>query len=277
MSTYSSSLQSSQVRVEIDVFGQEFRYTNWSGVVAGFTSVPALAVREVQYYATLRDDTAEVIIPARDDDGLTALLGPLQASGTIANAKIRVVEVLVDENGAAQATRPLFSGIIETFRENYRKKKGQSGLICRTTKGFANVPGGYTCSEFCPHALGDDLCGVDTSSFNQTATISAFDSETRTATVLGFSTPTDKTFSRGSLFLGGLRIMVRSWTSSNPSQFPLSRPIPLVWVGAQVTLEPGCEKTKQVCDDVYSNLDNNGAIGRKMLSYDPSYQLPDEC
>lgn len=275
--SYESALKTSQLRAEIFVPGQSepLRFTNYSGVVSQHTSVPSMTTRDVTFTGTLDDDSATIILSERDDNGLTDLL---LTPGFVADVPIQVTEVLVDENGVSLAVRSIFSGLVTRAVRNFERKFGQTGLVCSTDKGSTNYPLGYRCSDFCQKDLGDEFCKVVTTDFEQTAQVSAFDNLTRTATILGFLTPTDKTFSRGYLERDGLRILIREWTAANPTQFPLARPIPQSWVGSgDVLLAPGCEKTVAVCRDVYNNEINNGSVGVAMVSHDPQFQLPEEC
>ena len=269
MATYQSKSKTSLVRVTVDVFGTSYRYSNFSGVQEGFTAMPTLEVREVQYQGDMQDDTAQILISTRDDDGLSArLLQP----GTIADAKVYAEEVLVDATGVAQDIRPIFRGQLDSIQINPSGNLGQAVLQCGTLKAATDTTAGLTCSEFCPHVLGGLLCGVDTSAFELTGTVSSYDSTTRKVLLTDFAAPAQDTISRGSLVYEGVRLLIREYNVDVPGELVLGRQMPSSWIGQQVTVEPGCSKTESSCN-AFGNIENHGAIGRRMLSYDPQWEI----
>jgi hypothetical protein len=84
---------------------------------------------------------------------------------------------------------------------------------------------------------------------------------------------------RGFLEKDGLRISIVDWRYNDTANigtdiFILSQVPPLDWNGAQLTLIPGCQRTKEACAD-RNNSEQFGALGYGIPAYNPTTETDD--
>lgn len=211
-------------------------------------------------------------------EGVTTITLPLVADGFADKASngerhspifVRVLEQIRDPNGVGTLdTLTLFKGRVKTAK----RRKDTVSFDCVSAKGKFQVQIGVTCDVQCRWTLGDHHCKVDLAPLDETATVDSVSG--RTVTLDAISDPDATYWSRGYMERNGLRIDIRAWRDTDPLVFELADPPPAEWVGEQVTVVPGCDKTYATCVARFNNESNFGGMGIAMPAWHPSFEGP---
>jgi len=116
----------------------------------------------------------------------------------------------------------------------------------------------------CPHVLYGIGCNLDKTDFQVSCTVvSVADNDVTVETVIPWLPP---------YFLGGmiqaesgiLRFIVGQGASTGSGPYhivlTLFRPIEGMQIGDSIFIYPGCDRSKETCDNVFQNLNNNGSF-----------------
>lgn len=261
-------------------------YTNWTGGwtdgMNNATVVPSLSAKLLPNSGGIHDQELEIDFNAGDDstawlDGLTS--GVLQAPVTL-QLKLGLIPFGPGETETEELVELGKYRLIRGIR-NADREPGRMRIGLRDHRGLLQVPLGIPCTPACAWSLGDKTCAVDTSSAQETGTISAVSGKTITLTnptdsAVVTSKPDNSYWQRGFATVDSLSIGIRKWEGggANPYQLLLVNDAPAAWASQTVTLTPGCDKTPAICDSRWSNLEKFGGFGIAIPRHHPVTELP---
>lgn len=233
--------------------------SDWGGLVTTWDAAPAVKVEFQRQHGGAEDAPISILMPAALEPA-GALVTGLPHAG---------VDVLVEEiePGNDGTLRPVFFGRVVEATYNAAGLEGAVRLRVAGLKDRLSVQCGIAITNACVWTFGDGNCGVDVESLKVSATVDAIAGSVVTLDVAG---PSARYYHRGWIMRDGARIMIREYTTGN--DYTLVRPPPPGWSGQQVTLVPGCDKTRDVCDTRWSNLLRFGGAGLGIPAYNPVFE-----
>lgn len=262
--------------------GATYRFTDWSDEVttdAGtFDPLPGLEIRLPPNTGTLEEKPLSIEFPL----GLVDLFDDL-CDGSVQAPVTLKLEERTHSIGPINTTACGTQAQKITFGSNFRlvravrnadRRAGVGRFEFLSTKGRLFIPLGIAATPRCAWTLGDKTCQVVVN--EETGTVSAISRKKLTLTspadaaIVGRPT---KYWHRGVARIGELRIGIRDWVGGS-YDFELLREPPASWVGATVTLRPGCDKTAAVCDARWSNLARFGGFGIAIPAHQVVLEVP---
>lgn len=242
------------------------RYAQWTDSIVAqgktYTALPTMSINYGEQHGGAKDEPATIVVP-----------------DTIIPVKFMIlrkwfpVQVVISE---CDPTDP--DG---TQRTTYKGRvaltsaaKGQNGRVVSVKvaglKAGLAVRLGLVVVDECQWTFGDRICGVDVGPLTEVGFIYAIE-----GTVLkigGLSPRLNYFWNRGIVTVDGHSIGIRAWISGE--SFNLFRLPPKEWVGQPCTVIAGCDKTLSNCRTKWVNEAQFGAIGTKILSYNPQGEVP---
>jgi hypothetical protein len=192
-----------------------------------------------------------------------------------ATVSVTVSEINRPTNPSPATNRyTTFQGKVVLATRNINGRKGNVRLTAKTPKALMNVAIGQPANVQCGNALGLGRCAVNMANgFNSFfGTLTVIDGRIVTITNISFSNPSLKYFHRGYVTFGGLRIMIRDWSSSDPETFVLVRQPPASWLNVSVFVSSGCDKSVETCRERYDNEEQFNGPGYAMPGYLPIFE-----
>lgn len=194
-------------------------------------------------------------------------------SSTISNSEAQPkIEVVIREwymsktAGLAEIT---YQGRVSKTIRNYNGIANQVRIEITSAKARMSVPLGMTAIGSCIWNFSQNGCFVTpTPEPAQIISINGALIDTSglvTTAVTGY-------FHRGFVSLNGLDIMVRDYITG--TQLVLVRDPPQLWLNANVTVTPGCDKSPTVCAGRWGNLNHFCGLGYAMPDYHPVIETP---
>lgn len=245
-----------------------YRYTDWADQIAlaagTFTPVPSLQVTLPPNTGTLQPEPVKVEFPI----GKVAFLDGLVDGSPQAAVMLHLREVTVSTGPISTAGCSLGQALnLGRYRlargvRNADRRAGVGRLELLPLKARLNARLGIAATPRCAWTLGDKSCQAAV--VEETATIAAISRKRITLT-----NPADaavvtgkpaKYWHRGSARVAGLSLDIRDWVNDSYG-IELVREPPASWLGATVTLRPGCDNTVATCNDRWANLENFGGFG----------------
>lgn len=263
----------SYVLVEFLHNGTFERYTNWGSDVLAFESVPELEVKLPKNTGVMEKGLCEILVPINSTT--TDFVEPLTRGTPFAPVEVTITEFIKSSvAGETSQTLYLFNGWVTRTIKNPNNRPGFARLAASSPKAKLAKPMGVTCDHECPWALYEFPCallggrGPQKNTEKKLATLSTITG--RTITVSGsVGLAGVKSYRDGYVERNGARIRVRAWQSGVPNTLHLNSQLPAEWIGQQVTLVPGCNHSKDHCNDAWSNLEYFGGIGFAIPAYNP--------
>lgn len=265
--------------------GSALYYTNWGSWTDGSNvaePVESLSVRAPANTGGTDDRDLEIEFSAGQDT--TGWLDSLCTGEPAAPVTLILKLGLVPFGPGQTETEELHT--IGRYRlvssnGNARGRLGRNRLRFRDVKGLLNIPLGIAATPRCAWVLGDKNCGYDAEGDEETGTIAEVDKNTITLTnptdyAVVTSKPTNSWWQRGFATVDGLTIGIRVWEGGDVDKydFQLVRKPPASWLGATVTLRPGCDKVADTCENVFSNLDKHAPFGHAIPAHHPVTETP---
>lgn len=261
-------------------------YTNWTGGWSSggnvATVVPSLTARLQANTGGVSEDELELDFEAGEDS--TGWLDGLTSGEQVAPVKLQLKLGLVPFGPGETETESLVElGRYRLVRgiRNAERQPGRMRLGLRDHRGQLQLPLGIATTPRCAWSLGDKTCAVDTSAVEETGTILSIARKTITLTsptdaAVVTSKPDDAYWQRGFVSYGGLSIGIRLWDGggATPYAFELVSDPPAAWAGQVVTLTPGCDKTPEICNSRWSNLELFGGFGIAIPNHHPVTEVP---
>jgi hypothetical protein len=253
--------------------GGVLKLTRQIGGYLSHTVVPTLSV-------TLPIDAPGIVQdPCRIDAPDTIALFKDLADGlNYPKIDVHVIERRFDAAGTQFDTRVLWAGHVDVATLNPRGRSGRVVLECRDELYFTvDAPMGIACNQFCQRTFGRGLCRsatTDLDTLTQTGQIQGINGTT--VTIAGLTPGAYPSFFKhGWIELDGVRINVRDWSDDAPTIFSLREEPPASWLGLNVSVAPGCDKTPANCE-FYGNAERFLGPGLVMPEYAPHYQQPNK-
>lgn len=253
------------------------RVTNWSAdaELNGFAHVamPDLQVEPIHSSGTLNERGCKMTmrmeidpatgLPLDEDDFLH-----LVSNGEPFPPTFVAVDMAIREAGGDDVVA-LHRGQLYMARRNVNGRADLVSLESHSWKGQLGVGMGIPITHLCWSTLGGKGCFLPggLKQYHEQGVIESVDGATATITGLASHGP-NRYWHRGFLELDGLRIDIRKWHKNDPTKFGLVRFPPKRWIGATVTVAPGCTKKRNRCEE-WDNLQHFGGIGRAMPNRNP--------
>jgi len=171
------------------------------------------------------------------------------------NATLRVERCYLADFKAAIDPVLLFVGVVEEVRPT----PSATELLAKSKLVTLRRPAGRVIQPSCPYQLGDAACGVNLATYQEARTAA---SGSTTSAVNVTVAPTLAVAAGWVTFTSGLLAGQRA-TIAGVSGSTLTLAVPLVTAptaGDGLTITRGCDKTRQTCRTVFSNLARFGGF-----------------
>lgn len=255
-------------------------YTDWNQAVpGGYVSVPTLEIELPANHGTFQ--ATSMVITMEIADAFTQRAAQLLPHSPIF---VQVDDVRKPTIAGASATQLTFyRGRVLQLIRNKDGKPNLLGFKCQTVKSRLDQALGIPCNSHCSFTLfgpGCRIAGLTQTPHQKNVVIASAVGKTATINTAAFTAPTspggnvDHFWDRGYLELDGLRISIRDWNISDPTQCHVRKTIPPEWVGQTVRAVPGCHKTIEDCREVWDNEEAAGHFGYGMQDYNPLFESP---
>ena len=249
-------------------------YTDWTSTIERegitYSPRPTMEVKIPKNTGDLGDDalTVDLSLEAGFLTDMTNGLPHATVSATVTE--------ITRPTTASPATNSYvtFQGTVVLATRNINGRRGNVRLTAKTPKALMSAAIGQPANVQCGNALGDGRCAVNMSNgFNSFfGTLTVIDGRIVTITNLAFLNPSLKYFHRGYVTFGGLRIMIRDWSSSDPETFVLVRQPPASWLLQSVFVSSGCDKSVETCRERYNNEEKFNGPGFAIPGYLPIFE-----
>jgi hypothetical protein len=257
------------------------RYTDYTSDVtdvAGntYTSTPSMAIVDLPAVGgALEARPLKLELPSNAFTSALANGEPHAPVTVVLRAAIK--EFSIDSKAATATDRELvlFRGRVVRGVRNLNGRTDSIRLEAIATKGRLAIPLGIAATPTCRWPFAGEICGVDTSAFQQSTTVDAIDGARITAGA-AFTDHGDATlYHRGYVERNGLRIHVRHYDGNvNTRHLYLAERVPAAWLSQTVTVHPGCDHTAATCDARWSNIARFGGMGVAIPNYHPVHEVP---
>lgn len=268
-----------------DAAGTVERYTDWSADVtydsATWTSKPQLAITFPANTGTLDEKALVLELPLEGSSN--DLFEDLVSGEPFSPVYVTVIHgslALPDDAGADEHLIVCLNWRVVKATKNPAGKRGIVRLEAVSPKARMKVSLGLAATPTCQWTLFGNGCALTRATYVDTGTLTAIDgTDNKKVTITGVSvsvpggTPGD-TFRFGYVEKDGIRIQIREWTSGASTTFYLRRKPPAAWVGATVTVVPGCDKTITTCRNRWDNEERFQGCGYAIPDYHPVHESP---
>lgn len=164
----------------------------------------------------------------------------------------------------------IYQGFVSIANANPRGRAGLVELECMTVKQRMVAKLGRVVGHLCPHRFGKKGCAFDVAGETESGMLAAADGAT--ATITGITDDEERRWFRGYVRRGGIHIMVFEYTTGDA--FQLVRNPPASWVGQEVDVVIGCDRSIERCREL-GNEERFGAIGYGIPAYNPVIENPE--
>jgi len=242
-------------------------YTDWTTDLSGtstdgFKTTPTMEVKSMPNNGLIEDQEMRILLP---EDTFTLRVA---GSEPITRIKMDIWERFQDPEGASDATDlHIFSGYVVSTTLHPLGKRGVVRIAAKSPKNLLDVKLGMMATPECLWTLGEGKCGA------VAAPMSGFNVGSVAGKLLivnSIGVYSDYYFHRGYILRNELRIGIREWRSSAPTEFHMTDVPPQDWVGAGVFVMPGCDKTLATCRSRWSSESTFMGFGYGIPAYQPS-------
>lgn len=238
-----------------------------------FLAVPTMDVELATNSGSIDGESHDTLVrlPFVDD----TFLDELTDGAPVRNLVMRVREIVRGmKPGELGSTLTWTWGGLGRMVRN-RPKRGWVEFAVAPDKTEFETPTGMQCVGQCRNNLFDPPCG------RQGSYGPAKNDEQRVALVLATQInqvltvddydviDSPKTFRRGFVELNGARVLISDWDPMTPNVFYLGRAVPERWVGENVTLVPGCNRSVEACRLQWDNEARMNPLGYAMPDQNP--------
>lgn len=228
-----------------------------------FTSLPSMEVALPQVTGVLDDKPLTISV----DRAAATLFQDLTSGQPHSPVFVTVYEYVLGGSVNQGSIYKVFSGRLARALRNADQHTNFVKLEAVTQKGRLKIAQGIVANHQCPWSFGGEGCGVAvTTGVGVCAALNG-----SVATITGLGAQPDRFWHRGFVERDGLRIMIREWVSG--TAFALTRRPPASWVGQNVTVSAGCDKTIETCRNRWNNEANFGGAGYAMPDHNPNYEV----
>lgn len=186
------------------------------------------------------------------------------------------VQELQRSDGVPDRLIVRFVGRLARAVRNPRGRAGAVLLLCTSWKEQLKSALGLSANHTCQWQLFGKGCDLNVEDFAEEGTITAIDKQR--ITITGLADHSDDPFLRywhlGYVEVDGLRMLTREWVENDPQTFVLIQRPPPRWLNATARVVPGDDKSAEVCDQRYANLERFSGFGHAIPSYHPQLGSP---
>ena len=280
------SKNESYVLVKFTVNEVDYRFTNWATSIdpAGenWLSTPTLDVKWPKNTGTLEAKGAIITVPSNANAMMSTLVELLLADGTpTAAVDVEIREVIKPVVIGDQATElvPFVGRVLRAVR-NANGRNNQVRFEVQSVKARLNIPLGLPCNHHCVWQFMGKGCSVQGGAGQRGPQLA---SEQKVAQGLSISGKTltlnvdpgltgTKSFRFGYVLKHGVRIGIQDWDPLDPTKLILRQQAPASWIGVNLFLIPGCNKTVEGCRADWNNEDNFAGLGYSLPAYNPMFE-----
>ena len=214
------------------------RYAAWTSPITYdgqvFAALPGMDVQYGKQDGSLKDSPTDII---------SAVVDPIdKMGGTFPPVAVTIREL---KPGVDATVRKMWGGKITRVQFNYNGNDNTAKLIVSGHKTGFNAELSYTLGRFCPLIFGMNPCGFDLVAATELGTITAIVGQRVTVTGLTSIAVADW-FRFGEMMVDGFPLMIHAHEVGT-GNFHLVKPPPAYWLGRQVAVAPGCERTPGAC------------------------------
>lgn len=238
-----------------------------------YVSVPEMEVKLPDNNGVLNEQPCNLVLPVR-----LSWVAALSSGLPFPRTRVEVVEFVRSDESSAAVLRP-FRGTLVSARRNVGGRREFVGLSCLPVKAMLQTAAlGEPCNHQCLNGLGDAAiggrCGVLLTAPPNRLVVPV-DSIDGTKMVIASGVPTglvDRFYQRGYALFDGVNIGIQIWRNEiegNRFEFFMVRRIPDTWVGQNVTIFAGCDKTIETCRSRFNREQDFNGRGYGMPAYNP--------
>tara|TARA_R110002095_G_C4251957_1_gene240441 strand:+ start:35510 stop:36382 length:873 start_codon:yes stop_codon:yes gene_type:complete len=280
------SKKESYVLVKFTVNSTDYRFTNWGTSIdpAGdnWLSTPTLDVKWPKNTGTLEAKGAIINVNTEANATMSTLVELLLADGTpTAAVDVEIREVIKPVVIGDQATEliPFVGRVLRAVR-NANGRNNQVRFEVQSVKARLDIPLGVPCNHHCAWQFMGKGCavqggtGVRGPQFGSNSVIVqglSIDGKELTVNNDPGLTGT-KSLRFGYIVKDNVRIGIQDWDPLDPTKIIMRQQAPASWIGVNITLVVGCNKTIEGCRDDHSNESNFGGLGYSLPAYNPMFE-----
>lgn len=237
-----------------------------------YTSETSLEVQLPENNGLLSENPCNLVLPI-----LAGFLTEFSSGVPHPPVYVDVVEFIRADGYSSVALRT-FSGLVAGVKRNAAGRKGYVSMSALPVKArLQTVSLGEPCNHQCINRLGDGRCQVPMVANPNflSVVISSIDGTAVTMSTSISSGLQDRFYQRGFLRYQGLEIGIQDWRNEvegDKQVFFMNRRPPSSWVGIQVSLFSGCDKSVETCTSRYNNRSNFNGRGYHMPAYHPNFE-----
>lgn len=243
--------------------GTPVRYTDWTAPVtrfgATYASVPEMELQIPAHTGGLDDQPWRITLP------LNAFSA--EVARPYRSPKIAVEVIERHRTEKEDIVKVMFSGTVWKAIRNARGSKRMVAFVCRSSKVRLDQPVGLVATPECNWTFGEGPCGGDKAGNTVTPKVTQINGSVITLDSTFPTTFTRAQWFRGYVESGGVRISIRNYFDST-DQLVLTTEPPPSWLGATVTVAPGCPKTLTGCN-YWGAVATFGGFGYAIPAYLP--------
>lgn len=230
-----------------------------------FTAVPELEITPGKQDGGTTDQPYQIIMPST--------LPPAATLKRIyAHANVRCSIQTWDPSDGT-TIREVFVGDVVGVTLNPSGRTGLVKLDIAGVKALLDASFGIIATTTCAWTFCDKSCGLLVADLQESRNVVSLTGRVLEVDALSMGSHVDW-YREGWVTFDDLTIKIADYPAAD-NKLTMQRLPPPEWVGAAVTVMPGCDKTVDQCGhDKWNNLERRVALGEKMLSYDPRYQSP---
>lgn len=238
-----------------------------------YESVPEMEIKLPDNNGMLTESPLNLVLPLR-----LAFVTRLSSGIPSPRTRVEVIEFTRSDDAAASVLRP-FRGRLMVARRNAGGKREFVSMSCLSVKALLqSILLGEPCTHQCLNALGDAAyggrCNVSlTAPPNRLVVpVGTIDG---TKMVISTGVPTglvDRFYQRGYALFDGTNVGIQFWRNEiegNRFEFFMVRRVPAEWLGQNVTIFAGCDKTIETCRARFNREQDFNGRGYAMPAYNP--------
>jgi len=266
VSVLESPEKDSYLYVTLETVAETWKFTDWHEPDDDDFVYKKMSVKIGDSVGTFQDSQTEIELELGDAFTSFAVLPPLP------KIEVTIVERTQAVGSDTADELVLFKGRVAKVIKNQHGKEGSVVLICLPMKALLDVPLGLLCTQQCVWNFGGKGCNFDVAAERQIGTLTEINTD-RTVTIPGLAPVARANFWRqGYVTRNGLKIVIREWDPSvDTDRFLLRERPPAEWIGQEVELTPGCDKSLGNCRD-WDNEERFAGLGIAMPDYHPNIE-----
>jgi hypothetical protein len=240
-----------------------------------YTSMPAMEIQLPENDGLLGEAPCTIKIQR-----LAGFLSEVSSGLPHAQVYVDVVEFFKAEAVSSVVLRT-FSGEVNSVKRNAAGAREFVQFSALPVKNrLQTITLGEPCNHQCINRLGDARCQIPllVAPNRHTIQLASIDGTVVTATTAITSSLQDRFYQRGYMLHEGLEIGIQDWRNEiegDKQVFFMNRRPPSSWLGVNVILFAGCDKTIETCRTRFASGSNEAQFngrGHHMPAYHPNFE-----